>query len=173
MIEKKMQDEINKQINEELFSAYLYQSMAAYFAELNLNGFVNWMDQQVQEELIHARKFYDYLIGRGGRVELEAIEKPQKEWDSPLEVFEAAYGHEQHITKRINHMMDVAEELKDRATISMLQWFIDEQVEEEANTDESVQMLKRIGKDDHGLFMVDRELAKRPAPAATTTDNQE
>lgn len=73
MIEKKMQDEINKQINEELFSAYLYQSMAAYFAELNLNGFVNWMDQQVQEELIHARKFYDYLIGRGGRVELEAI----------------------------------------------------------------------------------------------------
>lgn len=90
-----------------------------------------------------------------------------------MEVFEAAYGHEQHITKRINHMMDVAEELKDRATISMLQWFIDEQVEEEANTDESVQMLKRIGKDDHGLFMVDRELAKRPAPAATTTDNQE
>jgi len=161
MIEKKMQEEINKQINEELFAAYLYQSMAAYFAELNLNGFTNWMDKQVKEELEHARKFYDYLIERGGRVELEAIEKPQKEWESPLAAFEAAYGHEQHVTKRINHMMDVAEELKDRATLSMLQWFIDEQVEEEASTDEYVQMLKMIGKDNRGIFMVDRELAKR------------
>ena len=161
MIDKKMQDEINKQINEELFAAYLYQSMAGYFAELNLNGFTNWMDKQVKEELEHAKKFYDYLIERGGRVELEAIEKPQKEWDSPLAAFEAAYGHEQHVTKRINHMMDVAEELKDRATISMLQWFIDEQVEEEASTDEYVQMLKMIGKDNRGIFMVDRELAKR------------
>ena len=169
MIEKKMQDEINKQINEELFAAYLYQSMAAYFADLNLNGFVNWMDQQVQEELVHARKFYDYLIERGGRVELESLEKPQKEWDSPLAAFEAAYGNEQHVTKRINHMMDVAEELKDRATISMLHWFIDEQVEEEASTDEYVQMLKMIGKDNRGIFMVDRELAKRP----TATNNQE
>ncbi len=161
MIEKRMQDEINKQINEELFAAYLYQSMAAYFEDMNLKGFVNWMDKQAKEELEHARKFYDYLVERGGRVELEAIEKPQKEWDSPLAAFEGAYAHEQHVTQRINHMMDVAEELKDRATISMLQWFIDEQVEEEANADEYVQMLKMIGHENRGLFMVDRELAKR------------
>ncbi len=161
MIEKRMQDEINKQINEELFSAYLYQSMSAYFEDLNLKGFAAWFTFQSKEEMMHANKFYNFLVERGGRIELEAIEKPQKEWDSPLAAFEAAYEHEKHITSRINEMIDVAEEIKDRPSISMLQWFIDEQVEEEASVDEYVQLLKMIGNENKGIFMIDRELARR------------
>ncbi|HOO31980.1 MAG TPA: ferritin [Thermotogota bacterium] len=166
MIEKRMQDEINKQINEELFSAYLYQSMSAYFEDLNLKGFASWFTVQSGEEMIHANKFYTFLVSRGGRVEFEAIEKPQKEWASPLAAFEAALEHEKHITARINEMMDVAEEVKDRPTISALQWFIDEQVEEEASVDEYVQLLKMIGNENKGIFMVDRELAGRGTTAA-------
>jgi len=165
MIDKRMEKEINKQINEELFSAYLYQAMSAYFDDSNLPGFSAWMDNQAREEMVHARKFYDYLQDRGGRVVLEAIEKPKTDWESPLEAMEESFEHEKHITGRINEMLDVAEELKDRPTMSMLQWFVDEQVEEEASVDEYVQLLKMIGDENRGLIMVDREMSQRGAPS--------
>lgn len=161
MLNPKMETELNKQINEELYSAYLYQSMAAYFASKNLRGFAHWMDIQSKEEIKHARKFYDYIIERLGKVVLDAIAKPPVEWDSALAVLEATYKHEQHVTTRINFLSDVSMELKDKATQNFLNWFIGEQVEEEASADELVQMLKMVGNNNQGLFMVDHEMAKR------------
>jgi ferritin len=170
MIGKKVVDELNKQVNEEMFSAYLYLSMNAYFESLNLKGFANWMKVQVQEELAHAMKFYDFIIGRGGRVVLDQLKKPKTEWKSPLDAFEAAYAHEQHITGRINTLVNLAIEEKDHATNAMLQWFVTEQVEEEANTSAVTEKLKLAGDKGAGLFMMDQELARRvfvpPAPAA-------
>jgi ferritin len=161
MIKDKIQQEINKQINEEFFSAYLYLSMAAHFKSVNLNGFANWMYIQYQEEIEHGMKFFNYLDERGGKVELEAIEKPQIDWESPLAAFEAAYKHEQHITDRINSMMELAIEEHDHATQSFLKWYVDEQVEEEASTEEIVEKLRLIGESKNGLFMLDRELGQR------------
>ncbi len=161
MISKNLEKEFNKQINAELFSAYLYQSMGAYFSSVNLSGFANWMDVQAEEECMHARKFYDYIIERGGKVKLQAIEEPKSEWNSTLEVFEAAYEHEQKITSLINKLVDIAEEEKDHASKSFLQWFIDEQVEEEASVDEIVQKLKMIGDSANGIFMLDSNLGQR------------
>lgn len=161
MLNPKMETELNKQINEELYSAYLYQSMSAYFASKNLRGFAHWMDTQSKEEIKHARKFYDYIIERLGKVVLDAIAKPPVEWDSALSVLEATYKHEQHVTARINLLSDISMELKDKATQNWLNWFIGEQVEEEASADEFVQMLKMVGNNNQGLFMVDHEMAKR------------
>ena len=169
MIKKKVEKAINKQINAELYSAYLYLSMNAYFESMNLPGAAQWMKYQAQEEMVHAMKFYGYLVERGGRVTLEAIDKPEAEWESPLAVFEAAYAHEQKVTAMTNALMDLAISESDHATSSMLQWFIDEQVEEEANADGIVQKLKMVKDSPGGLFMVDKELAARPAPALTTT----
>lgn len=163
MIDAKMEQSINDQINAELFSSYLYLSMSAHFNAQNLSGLGNWMRIQAQEELFHAMKFHDYLLSRGGRVEFYAIEKPQKEWESALAIFEAAYAHEQYITGRINDMMDLAQELKDHASRSFLQWYVDEQVEEESNADGIVQQLRLLGDSSHGLLMIDRELGARPA----------
>ena len=170
MIKDRIQEEINKQINEEMFSAYLYLAMSADFAAKNLPGFANWMYVQYQEEMTHTMKFYNYLIERGGKVELRAIAKPQQTWESPLAAFEAAYAHEQHITGRINQMMDVAIEERDHATQIMLQWFISEQVEEEANADEIVQQLKFIEGNKHAIYMLDRELAQRTFVDETTQE---
>ncbi|HNW47625.1 MAG TPA: ferritin [Thermotogota bacterium] len=161
MLNPKMEMELNKQINEELYSAYLYQSMAAYFAANNLNGFAKWMDVQAAEEVNHARKFYHFIIDRMGRVVLEAIEKPPLEWDSPLAAMEAALKHEQHVTGRIHFLVDLAREVKDKATEVMLNWFVMEQVEEEASVDEYVQMLKMFGGKPQGLMMINREMGKR------------
>jgi len=161
VIKDRIQEEINKQINEEMFSAYLYLAMSADFAAKNLPGFANWMHIQYQEEMSHTMKFYNYLIERGGEVELRAIEKPQKNWETPLVAFEAAYAHEQHITGRINEMMDAAIEERDHATQIMLQWFVTEQVEEEANADEIVNKLKFIEGNKHAIYMLDREMAQR------------
>ncbi|MDG6226170.1 MAG: ferritin [Candidatus Thermoplasmatota archaeon] len=161
MIKKNIEKAINDQINEEMFSSYLYLSMAAHFESENLPGMAKWMRVQSQEETAHAMKFFDYLVSRGGNVNLKAIAQPEKQWKSPLAAFEAAYKHEQHITGCIEKMVDLAQKEKDHATYNMLQWFIDEQVEEEENADGIVQRLKMI-KDNPGmLFMMDHNLGQR------------
>ena len=165
MIGKKMSKAINKQINEELFSAYLYRSMVGYFESINLKGFANWMRMQTQEEEIHAAKFESFLFERGSRPKLLAIAEPQLEWDSPLAAFEAAYEHECHISACINELSNLAIEEKDHATKIFLEWFVTEQVEEEANADDMVQQLKLIEGAPGGLFMLDRESGQRTAPA--------
>jgi ferritin len=169
MIKEKVQEALNEQIKWEFYSAYLYLSMAAYFASVNLPGFANWMKVQAQEELVHAMKLFDFVNERGGKVTLAAVEAPPSEWDSPLAVFEATYEHEQIVTGRINALVDLAVAESDHATNQMLQWFVTEQVEEESSADEMVQKLKLVGKEGGGLFMLDRELAQRvfvPPPAA-------
>ena len=166
MMDEKMQEALNKQVNAEIYSAYLYLSMSAYFQSVNLDGFANWMRVQWQEELAHGLKFYDYVNERGGRVVLQAVEAPPSEWDSPLAVFENVYQHEQKVTSLINELVDLAVEAKDHATNNFLQWFVSEQVEEEASADEVVQKLKLVGDDPSGLFMIDRELAQRGSTAS-------
>ncbi|NLH16334.1 MAG: ferritin [Phycisphaerae bacterium] len=163
MVSKKIEDAFNKQINEELFSAYLYLSMSAQFEAMNLGGFARWMQVQAREETEHAMKFFKYLYDRGGQVKLAAIEGPQTEWKDALEMFEDAYKHEQKITGLIHGLADLAEKEKDRASLLFLQWFIDEQVEEEKHADEIVQTLKQIGKASHALYMLDKHLGERKA----------
>lgn len=160
-ISDRMVEALNRQINAEIYSAYLYLSMAAYFDSLGLKGFANWMRVQWQEELTHAMKLYDYVVERGGRVRLYAIEEPPGDWGSPLAVFEHTYEHEVNVTKRIHELVELAMEEKDYATYNMLQWFVAEQVEEEANASEIVDKLRLIGSDGRGLLMLDRELAAR------------
>ncbi|MFR1671604.1 MAG: ferritin [Candidatus Gastranaerophilaceae bacterium] len=161
MISEKMEKAFNDQINKELYSEYLYLSMQAYFERLNLKGFVNWMQVQVQEEHAHALGMFDYLNQRGGTVTLEAIDKPETDWDSPLAVFEQVLEHEQFVTSRINALMDVAEEVKDRAALSFLDWYLKEQVEEEDNVGNVLATLKLIGDDKKALLMLDKDLAAR------------
>jgi len=168
MISKKMEEALNEQVNAELYSAYLYLSMESYFKSLNLSGFANWMRVQTQEEVAHAMKIYDFVNERGGRVILEAIKGPPARWDSPLAVFEAVYAHEQKVTELINDLMNLAIKEKDHATNSFLQWFVNEQVEEESSADEIVQQLKMMEKAPGGMFMLDRELGQRVfSPPAT------
>lgn len=161
MISKKLEKAINEQINKELYSEYLYISMQAWFADQNLDGFANWMNVQGQEERFHAMKFYNYIIERGGQVELLAIEKPPKSFTKPLNAFKMALEHEKFITKSINDLMDVAIKENDHASKSFLQWYVDEQVEEEANADRIVHKLEMIKDNAQGLFMLDNELAQR------------
>ncbi len=161
MISEKMEKAFNDQINKELYSEYLYLSMQAYFESLNLKGFVNWFTVQVQEEHAHAIGMFDYLHERGGKVELQAIDKPRTEWKSPLECFENVLEHEQYVTSRINALMDTAEEVKDRAALSFLDWYLKEQVEEEANVGNVLATLKLIGDDKKALLMLDKDLAAR------------
>jgi ferritin len=171
MLKEKMQDALNDQLNAELFSGYLYLSMSAYFESINLVGFASWMRIQAQEELSHGMKFFDYIQERGGRALLAPVEGPKADWDSPLDAFEEAYQHETVITDRINKLVDLSIELSDHATNNFLQWFVAEQVEEEASADEVVQRLKLIGKDGAGLFMLDREMATRVfTPPADTAE---
>ena len=169
MIKGKIQEALTSQLNAELFSSYLYLSMSAFFESINLKGFANWMRVQAQEELVHAMKFYDFIIERGGKVVLSSIESPPTEWASPLAVFEHAYQHEQKVTGLINTLVDLAIAEQDHATNNFLQWFVAEQVEEEASADEVVQKIKLMGDASGGLFMLDRELAQRvfTPPAAT------
>ena len=161
MISKKMEEALNGQVNAELYSAYMYLSMESYFKSLNLNGFANWMRIQTQEEVTHAMKIYDFVNERGGRVTLSAIDGPPTEWNSPLAVFEAVYKHEQKVTGLINDLVDLAIKEKDHATNSFLQWFVNEQVEEESSADEIVQQLKMMEDAPGGMFMLDRELGQR------------
>ncbi|AEH07564.1 ferritin [Methanothermococcus okinawensis] len=161
MIKDNILKALNEQINKEFFSAYLYLSMSAYAESIGLKGFAQWLKVQYQEELDHAMKFYNYVIERGGKIELEAIDKPKNEWSSILEVFEDGYKHEQFISESINNIMDLAVSEKDYATINMLQWFIDEQVEEESSFLEIVDKLKLLDGDRRGLFMIDKDLGQR------------
>lgn len=161
MINEKMEKAFNDQINKELYSEYLYLAMKSYFVELNLQGFVNWFDVQVQEEHAHAMGMYDYVHERGGKVELFAIDKPEVEGKTPLEIFEQVLKHEEFVTSRINALMDVAEEVKDRAALSFLDWYLKEQVEEESNVGGVLATLKLIGDDKKALLMLDKELAAR------------
>ena len=161
MIGKKMQDAINEQIQAEIYSSYLYLSMSAYFHAEGSDGMAKWMRVQSAEETEHAMKFFDHIVDREGRVELLAIDQPEKEWSSPLEAFQAAYKHEQYITGRINNLVKIAAEENDNPASILLQWFVAEQVEEEANASKIVQTLERIGDSGNGLIMLDRELGKR------------
>jgi len=160
-LSKKMLDAINKQINEELASAYIYLSMAAYCESINLPGFAHWMRAQTNEEMEHAMKFYGFVHSRGGRVVLEAIEKPPVEFDGPVDVFEKTLAHEQYITGCIHNLYGMAVAENDYASLSTLQWFVDEQVEEEENATEVLEILKRIGDKGQGLFLLDRQLGAR------------
>ncbi|MGN0018001.1 MAG: ferritin [Candidatus Gastranaerophilaceae bacterium] len=161
MINEKMQNAFNDQINKEFYSEYLYLAMKAKFAQMNLQGFVNWFDVQVQEEHAHGMGMYDYILERGGEVKLEAIDKPQIKGSTPVEIFEQVIEHEEYVTSRINALMDVAEEVKDRAALSFLNWYLKEQVEEESSVGGVLATLKLIGDDKKALLMLDKDLATR------------
>ncbi|MGD8960873.1 MAG: ferritin [Desulfobacterales bacterium] len=161
MLTDKMQKALNGQMNAELYSSYLYLSMNAYFKSVNLDGFANWMYYQAQEELEHAMKFYDFICQRGNRVQLAQIEAPPSEWNSPLAVFEDTLAHEQKVTGLINDLVEVANEERDHASQIFLQWFVSEQVEEEDSVGGVLEQLKLMGEAKGGLFMMDREMAKR------------
>ena len=163
MLKQKLEKAINKQINAELWSAYLYLSMSAYFESINLCGFANWMRVQAREEVGHAMRFYDHVVERRGRVTVSAIPAPPTTWKSPAHAFEEAFKHEQKVTVMIDELATMAAAEKDHATASMLKWFIDEQVEEELSTDTIVQKLIMIGTSTGGLFMLDHELGERKA----------
>ena len=167
MLTEKMQTALNGQLNAELYSSYLYLSMNAYFKSVNLDGFANWMHYQAQEELEHSMKFYDFIIQRGGKVVLSQIEAPPTEWDSPLAVFEATLAHEQKVTGLINELVEIALGEHDHATNIFLQWFVSEQVEEEESVGGVLEQLKLMGDAQGGLFMIDRELAKRSPSAGS------
>ena len=161
MMKAELQQAFNKQINEELYSAYLYTAMVNYFESENLGGFATWMRAQTVEELTHAGKLIAYVHERGGDVNLEAIAKPTATWDGALDAMQAAYKHECHITECINKLYAAASEAGDHAAAIFLNWFVNEQVEEEANADEIIQQLK-LAKDAPGpLFMLNRELGAR------------
>jgi ferritin len=154
---------MNEQIKNELYSAYLYLSMSAYCESANLPGFAHWMRVQAQEEVGHAMKFYGFIHDRGGRVLLQAIDQPPVEFQSPLAVFEQTLVHEQKVTGMIHNLYALAVQEKDYASQVFLQWFVDEQVEEEKNATQLVELLKMVGDKGHALVMVDRQLAKRGA----------
>lgn len=160
-LNKTMQDAFNKQIQAELYSSYLYLSMAAYYETLNLPGFAHWMRLQADEEREHAMRFFEHIIDRGGRVELLAIEAPPAEFESPLVAFQSAYEHEQLVTSLIHDLFKLSSENRDFSSRSMLQWFVDEQVEEEKSALEVVEQLEMVGEHKMGLFMTDRELGQR------------
>lgn len=161
MISKKLEDAINYQINRELYSEYYYLSMASYFSSIGLTGFENFFLVQVEEERFHAMKLYKFLNERGGRVNLQSIEQPKTEFNSPLEVFELAYEHEKLVSGLINKLMDLAIEENDHAAKNHLNWYVDEQVEEEDSMNTIVNKLKLIDGGGYGLLMLDNELAQR------------
>ncbi len=156
---------LNKHQNLEIFSSYLYLSMAFRADHMGLKGIAHWLHMQVREELVHVEKFSSYLLDQGQEVVLDAIEKPQAEFKSALDIYESALEHEKLITAKVNDLVTLASEERDHATVGMLQWFVTEQVEEEATFGDIVQKLKLIGSDGSGLFMLDKELSARPLPA--------
>ncbi len=160
-MKKKMEKALNKQVNAEMYSSYLYLAMESYFQSISLSGCAKWMRGQVQEEMFHGMKIYDYVHERGGKMQFEPIAKPETEWESPLAAFEHILAHEEKVTELINNLIDVALDVRDHAAKAFLDWFIIEQVEEEATVGEIVDRLRLIGDDSSGLFMLDSELAKR------------
>lgn len=161
MLSKKLEAALNAQINAEFWSAYLYLSMAAYFAADGKSGFANWFEIQFKEEQDHAMKFFKYVTDRGAKVELKPIEKVDLTWESPLHAFEETLRHEKIVTGRINDLVALAKEEKDYATESMLKWFVDEQVEEEATAQGYIDALKMIKDNGFGIYTMDKELQSR------------
>jgi len=169
MISKNMEKALNSQLNRELFSSYLYLQMAAYLETNNYVGMAQWMRLQANEEHEHSMKFFTFIQKIGGKVILGQIDKPQSEWDSAQTAFEDALAHEEFITKHINELTDLAISERDHSTKTFLQWYVDEQVEEEAAANEIVQKFNLIGESKSGLYMLDRELGTRiltPDPTA-------
>ena len=163
---------LNDQINKELYSAYLYLDMANYYNEKGLDGYSNWYEIQAKEEQDHAKILFNYIIQRGGRVDLQPIDAVPTSWESPLAVFENALTHEQKVTSLINNLFALTAAENDYATQSMLKWFIDEQVEEEENAQTIIDNLKMIQGNGYGLFMLDKELGARTyTPASALTKN--
>ena len=165
MLSDRLQDAINKQINNELYSAHLYLSMSAYFESLDLNGFAHWMRLQFDEETSHALKLFDYVNDRDGRVTLRAIEQPPIEFESPHSVMRSALEHERLVTSMINDLYSLAIAEKDNPTHVLLEWFVTEQVEEEKTLNEIVAHMDLIGNDGTGLLIMDQRLASRTAEA--------
>ena len=167
MLKPEMLGALNKQVNEELYSAYIYTAMVSYFENANLKGFAHWMTLQVQEELEHAQKIMAFIMERGGALKLTAIGEPPAEYASPLAAFEAAYAHECHISGCIDKLSTLAIKIDDHASRIFLEWFVSEQVEEEANADDKVQQLRLVEGAPGGLFLLDKEAAARvlTAPA--------
>ncbi len=161
MLSEKIEKALNDQINAEFYSGYLYLSMAACLEELDYPGFAQWMNVQAKEEQEHGMKMYNYVIVRGGRITLEAIEAPQTEWDGVEAIFTHVLEHEQYVTSLINNLVDLAIEEKDHATNQFLQWYVEEQVEEEENAMENIGKIKRGGNSPNILFMLDSEFGKR------------
>lgn len=161
MLNKKLELELNKQLNRELFSGYLYQAMGGHFEAQSLRGIAKWLKVQALEEQFHAKKFFDYIINKGGKITLLAIDAPPTEWKTVLSAFEDAYKHECEITANINDLVEVASKEKDFATLEFLQWFVKEQVEEEAQTAELVAQLKMVGPSSGGLLVIDHHIGKR------------
>ena len=170
MLVPEVENALNKQLNAEIYSSYLYVSMAAQCKADDLDGCAAWLEAQAQEEMTHAAKFYNYIIQRGGRIRLAAIDGPQVEWDSPLSVFEDTLAHEQKVSAMINDLMDIAIAQKDHATQIFLQWFVTEQVEEEESVGMVLGKIKRVKDSAQGMYLVDQELGQRqPAPLPGTT----
>lgn len=161
MLKEKMEKALNDQVQWELYSAYIYLAMSAWFQAQGLPGFANWMRIQFQEETMHAMKFHDFILERGGRARLQAIDAPPRDWKSPLAAFEHALEHEEGVTERINKLMSLALEAKDHATAIFLQWFVTEQIEEEASVQDIIQKLKLTEGATGGMFMLDKDLAAR------------
>lgn len=161
MIGQKMQGALNDQVNAELYSAYLYLAMAAYFQSLKLSGFANWMRAQTKEETTHAMKIYDFIHEQDGRVVLKSIAPPPGQWQSPLHAFETAQKHEQKVTAMINDLVKLASREEEQAAKDFLQWFVDEQVEEEDSVGQVVGKLKAAEETPDGLKLIDQELGKR------------
>lgn len=160
-MDQELRNALNAQIKHELDSAYLYLAMSAHFEAENLPGFAKWMRLQAREEQAHAMRFFDYLNDRGERIVLDAVDRPPAEFDSPLAIFEAAQEHEKKVTGLIHSLYDLASQKKDYATQVMLQWFVEEQVEEEKSAGEIVLQLRMVGTNPAALFMLDRQMGSR------------
>lgn len=161
MLSEKMAGALNDQINAEFYSSYIYLSMSSYFQSISLAGFASWMKMQTQEEIFHAMKLFHFVNERGGRVILKAIDAPQTAWQSPLDVFKHVLAHEQKVTALINNLVNIAQDERDHATNIFLQWFVSEQVEEEANVGSVLEKLKLIGSETSNLFILDQDLGSR------------
>lgn len=161
MISEKMTQAINDQINAEMYSAYLYLSMSAWYSDKTLNGFAQWFRVQAQEEMEHAMKMYDYLMEQGARVKVKAIDGPPTDFESPLAIAKEQLKHEQKVTSLIHNLVSMAREENDYATEIFMQWFVTEQVEEEANAQDIVDKLERVGESGHAIYLLDREMGSR------------
>jgi len=169
-MDKKLEQAINKQINAEYYSSYLYLSMAAYCEASNLPGIAHWMQMQAKEEMIHVEKFFAFVNDRGGRVLLEAIAKPLTDFASIKDVFQKTLEHEQKVTQSINNLYALARDLNDNAATTFLQWFITEQVEEEKSVSDILGKLRFIKEESMGILMLDQELGARVLPAGNAAE---